>query len=113
MGLVMSREALAGVLSLISGYLIGAVPFGYILYRMRGGLDIRHVGSGNIGASNVMRLGGVSLGVATFLLDAGKGAGAVALARWSTADPTWEASSPRFQWDCHCWSSRVCSLAHA
>ena len=99
----MSREMMAGVLTLITGYLIGAVPFGYILYRMRGGRDIRRVGSGNIGATNVMRSGGFVLGAATLLLDAAKGAGAVALARWMTADPRWEAAAALVALVGHCF----------
>lgn len=54
-------------------FLIGSIPFGYLLYRLRTGGDIRQQGSGNIGATNVMRSAGTTFGILTLLLDAGKG----------------------------------------
>jgi glycerol-3-phosphate acyltransferase PlsY len=54
-------------------YLLGSIPFGYLLVRARSGKDIRALGSGNIGATNVARTSGWSVGVATLLLDAAKG----------------------------------------
>ena len=62
------------------GYLLGSIPFGLLLTRMIG-IDIRSVGSGNIGTTNVLRTGNKGLAAATLLLDAGKGAAAVLLAR--------------------------------
>lgn len=62
------------------GYLIGAVPFGFLLTRAAGLEDIRHIGSGNIGATNVLRTGHKALAGATLLLDIAKGAAAVLLA---------------------------------
>ena len=62
------------------GYLLGSIPFGLLLTRSQG-IDIRAVGSGNIGSTNVLRTGNKPLAVATLLLDAGKGAAAVLLAR--------------------------------
>ncbi len=59
------------------GYLFGSVPFGLLLTRMAGLGDIRSIGSGNIGATNVLRTGNKMLAAATLLLDAGKGAVAV------------------------------------
>ncbi len=58
---------------IICSYLLGSIPFGYILVRTFQGVDVRSVGSGNIGATNVARSGGKKLAVATFLLDAFKG----------------------------------------
>jgi len=63
-------------------YLLGSVPTGYLLVKLFRHEDIRSVGSGNIGATNVLRSGGKGLGAATFVLDALKGATAVALAAW-------------------------------
>ncbi len=63
-----------------SGYLLGAVPFGLVLTRMAGLGDIRAIGSGNIGATNVLRTGNKGLALATLLLDGGKGAIAALLA---------------------------------
>jgi glycerol-3-phosphate acyltransferase PlsY len=68
-----------GLLVLLS-YVLGSIPFGYLLVRARSGGDVRAMGSGNIGATNVARTAGMSIGVATLLLDAGKGYFAVWLA---------------------------------
>ncbi len=65
----------------VAGYLLGAVPFGLVLTRMAGLGDIRTIGSGNIGATNVLRTGRKGLALATLLLDSGKGALAALLAR--------------------------------
>ncbi|EGD58530.1 acyl-phosphate glycerol-3-phosphate acyltransferase [Novosphingobium nitrogenifigens DSM 19370] len=69
--------ALAGVL----GYVFGSIPFGLILARMGGAGDLRAIGSGNIGATNVLRTGRKGLAAGTLLLDLAKGAAAVCLAR--------------------------------
>jgi len=66
--------------ALVGGYLLGAIPFGLILARLGGLGDIRKVGSGNIGATNVLRSGRKGLAAATLVLDGGKGAAAVLLA---------------------------------
>ncbi len=73
---------LAGFLIALPSYLLGSVPTGYLLVRLFRHEDIRSVGSGNIGATNVLRSGGKGLGAATFLLDVLKGAAAVLLAGW-------------------------------
>lgn len=69
------------LLALFVGYLLGSVPFGLILTRLTGGGDLRTVGSGNIGATNVLRTGKKGVAAATLLLDLGKGLGAVLIAR--------------------------------
>lgn len=73
-------------LSLVIAYLLGSIPFGYLLVRWKTGTDVRTKGSGNIGATNVLRTTGRTLGILTLLLDVAKGAAAVALAQWLTAD---------------------------
>jgi glycerol-3-phosphate acyltransferase PlsY len=66
-------------------YLLGSIPFGYLLVRIFRGEDIRRTGSGNIGATNVARSGAKGLGTATLALDALKGATAVGLAAFLAA----------------------------
>jgi glycerol-3-phosphate acyltransferase PlsY len=69
----------APTLSLLLSYLLGAIPFGVILTRIGGAGDLRTIGSGNIGATNVLRTGRKGLAAATLLLDMAKGAVAVLL----------------------------------
>ena len=66
-------------LTILLGYLLGSIPFGLVLTRLAGLGDIRKIGSGNIGATNVLRTGHKGLAAVTVLLDAGKGAAAVFL----------------------------------
>ncbi len=66
----------------IGGYLLGSVPFGLVMARLFGLGDLRQIGSGNIGATNVLRTGNRVAAFLTLVLDAGKGAIAVLLARW-------------------------------
>lgn len=63
------------------GYLLGSIPFGVLITRAAGAGDVRTIGSGNIGATNVLRTGRKDLALATLLLDAGKGAAALLIAR--------------------------------
>lgn len=66
--------------ALALGYLLGSIPFGVVLTRIAGAGDLRAIGSGNIGATNVLRTGRTGLAAATLLLDAAKGFAAVTLA---------------------------------
>lgn len=68
--------------ALLGGYLLGSIPFGLLLTRFAGAGDLRQVGSGNIGATNVLRTGRRGLAAATLLLDLAKGSVAVLLAEW-------------------------------
>ena len=69
------------ILAAAGGYLLGSIPFGLVITRAAGLGDIREIGSGNIGATNVLRTGRKDLALATLLLDAGKAAAALLLAR--------------------------------
>ncbi|HEY0546187.1 MAG TPA: glycerol-3-phosphate 1-O-acyltransferase PlsY [Pyrinomonadaceae bacterium] len=69
------------VLILIAAYLLGSIPFGYLIVRAKEGGDVRETGSGGTGATNVTRRAGKSAGIITLLLDAAKGLAAVYLAR--------------------------------
>lgn len=68
--------------AILLGYLLGSIPFGVLLTRWSGAGDLRQIGSGNIGATNVLRTGRKGLAAATLLLDLAKGAAAVLLAGW-------------------------------
>ena len=84
----MSELGLPHVLAALLGYLLGSIPFGLIAARLGGIGDIRQIGSGNIGATNVLRSGRKDLALATLLLDGGKGAVAVLIARLVSEDVT-------------------------
>ena len=79
MGLIFS---VYGLLALVAGYLLGSIPFGLILTKAAGLGDVRNIGSGNIGATNVLRTGHKGLAVLTLLLDALKGTAAVLVGHW-------------------------------
>ena len=70
------------LITVVVSYLLGSIPFGYLLVRIFRGQDVRNTGSGNIGATNVARTGSKGLAIATLLLDALKGYAAVAFAFW-------------------------------
>lgn len=72
----------SGILAALLGGLLGSIPFGLLLTRAAGLGDVREIGSGSIGATNVLRTGSKALAAATLLLDAFKGLGAVWLAGW-------------------------------
>src|SRR6202789_1533529 len=81
---------LPGLLSIAIAYLLGGIPFGYLLVKLRTGKDVRASGSGNIGATNVLRTTGRAVAVATLLLDIAKGLFAVWLAdKLSDGSPLW------------------------
>lgn len=73
-------------LALVIAYLLGSIPFGYLIVKLRSGADIRETGSGGTGATNVSRKAGKAAGVVTLALDALKGAAAVLIARWLTGE---------------------------
>ncbi|MBO0858968.1 MAG: glycerol-3-phosphate 1-O-acyltransferase PlsY [Chloracidobacterium sp.] len=74
------------IISLILAYLLGSIPFGYLIVKLASGADIRATGSGGTGATNVSRRAGKAAGVVTLALDALKGAAAVFVARWLTGE---------------------------
>ncbi len=78
-----NEAGVAWLTAILLGYALGSIPFGLVLTRLTGGGDLRAIGSGNIGATNVLRTGRKGLAAATLLLDMGKGLLAVLLAwRW-------------------------------
>lgn len=78
------------VLLLLAAYILGGIPFGYLLVRFTTGADVRHLGSGNIGATNVLRTTGRLAGMVTLLFDIVKGWVAVWLmGHFTKQDPLW------------------------
>jgi acyl phosphate:glycerol-3-phosphate acyltransferase len=73
------------VVALSLGYLVGSIPFAWLFGRLATGVDIRRAGSGNVGAANVLRTGGVAVAVCVLLLDVAKGAASVVWATRLTA----------------------------
>jgi glycerol-3-phosphate acyltransferase PlsY len=78
----MILHSLLGIVLIAVAYLLGSIPFGLLLTKYAGLGDIRKLGSGNIGATNVLRTGNKKLAAATLFLDAAKGVVAVLLAKW-------------------------------
>ena len=70
------------LLVIVIAYLLGSIPFGYLIVRAGKGADVRAAGSGGTGATNVSRQAGKAFGIITLLLDAAKGAAAILFARW-------------------------------
>lgn len=95
MTLVPAIDSGAGILAAwaLAGYLMGSVPFGLALARLMGLGDLRSIGSGNIGATNVLRTGSKTAAAATLLLDAAKGGAAVLLARWAAGEDAAQAAA--------------------
>ena len=86
----MDNEALVIAVAVVAAYLIGSFPAPYIVARLRKGIDIREVGSRNMGAANVMYQVGPVDGILVLVVDVGKGAAAVLLARWLGVPPVVE-----------------------
>jgi acyl phosphate:glycerol-3-phosphate acyltransferase len=85
---------MSGPLTTLLAYLLGSIPFGYLIVRWQRGIDVRQTGSRSIGATNVMRNLGISGFIATFVLDCGKGLAAVMLAsRLTENDARWVAAA--------------------
>jgi len=85
---------MSGPLTTLTAYLLGSIPFGYLIVRWQRGIDVRQTGSRSIGATNVMRNLGISGFIATFVLDCGKGLAAVMLAsRLTGSDARWVAAA--------------------
>ena len=80
---------LPGILSIIIGYLLGSIPTAYIVSRMRKGIDIRNIGSGNMGGANVMREIGTHEGIFVGLIDVAKGSGAILIAQTLNIPELW------------------------
>jgi glycerol-3-phosphate acyltransferase PlsY len=89
--LTMRQEILIPLIA----YLLGSIPFGYIMVRLSEGKDIRSIGSGNIGATNVFRTNRL-IGALTYLFDAGKGYLAVLIAGWLGGSIGWQAAAAFF-----------------
>jgi glycerol-3-phosphate acyltransferase PlsY len=96
------------LLLFLSAYLIGSIPFSFIVAKLAAGKDVREHGSRNVGATNVARTAGRVPGVVALLLDLAKGYGAVMLARWMVTLPAWP-----FEAGLQPWQSREMWIALA
>ena len=83
------QQPLRFAIVLITAYLLGSIPFGYLIVRARAGADIRETGSGGTGATNVSRRAGKGAGVLTLILDALKGVSAILIGRLILGDSSW------------------------
>lgn len=83
----------------VLAYLVGSIPFSFLVVRVVAGRDIRQEGSHNVGATNVARTVGRGPGIVALLLDIAKGYGAVALARWVVAQPGWPFAAGTAPWE--------------
>jgi glycerol-3-phosphate acyltransferase PlsY len=83
--MLVSNPLVADAIAVVCGYLLGSIPFGVIATRLGGAGDLRSIGSGSIGATNVLRTGRRELAAITLVGDGGKGAVAVLLAEWLLA----------------------------
>jgi glycerol-3-phosphate acyltransferase PlsY len=94
-----------GALAVVAAYLIGGIPFGLIIVRLMTGADVREAGSGNIGATNVLRTTGLVAGILTLVLDAAKAWIAVWLAdRLSGGNVMWMSAAALAALAGHAWS---------
>src|SRR6267143_2574692 len=82
------------IVAAVAAYLLGSIPFGYLIVRATQGADVRETGSGGTGATNVSRRAGKAAGVVTLVLDALKGAAAVGVASWVLDVPLLVNTSP-------------------
>ena len=77
------------IAAVVIGYLLGSIPFAYIVARLKKGIDIRQLGGGNVGALNVYREAGPAFGLAVLATDVAKGVLAIYVARWLGIDLIW------------------------
>ena len=96
--------AVAGVLLLVASFLVGAIPWGYLAGRIAADVDLRTLGSGGTGATNVLRTLGAKASAVVFILDFVKGLLPVVAARLLGFDPWWVASAGVAAVAGHCWS---------
>jgi acyl phosphate:glycerol-3-phosphate acyltransferase len=96
--------ALTGVLLVAAAYLIGGIPWGYLIGRFYGGIDLRSVGSGGTGATNALRTMGKGASIAVLMLDLLKGMLPVLAAGWLGAGGWWQAAVAVATVAGHCWS---------
>jgi glycerol-3-phosphate acyltransferase PlsY len=97
-----------GILVIVLGYLLGATPFGYLIPRWIKGVDIRSLGTGNPGTANVFRTVGLAAAIPVGVLDIGKGAAPVLLARAASLGEGWALAAGASAVLGHCYSPYLC-----
>ncbi|HWM90093.1 MAG TPA: glycerol-3-phosphate 1-O-acyltransferase PlsY [Thermoanaerobaculia bacterium] len=88
---------------LVLAYLLGSIPFSWLIVKLRAGKDVRTVGSGNVGATNAMRAAGKAAGISALLLDIAKGVAAVLIARRLGSPPALVGAAAFFAMLGHCY----------
>ena len=83
---------------IVVAYLVGSIPFSFLIVKLVAGKDVREHGSRNVGATNVARTAGKMPGIVALLLDVAKGYSAIAIARWITAQPGWPFDAGVLPW---------------
>lgn len=86
---------------IVVAYLVGSIPFSFLIVKLVAGKDVREHGSRNVGATNVARTAGKMPGIIALLLDVAKGYAAIAIARWITAQPVWPFDAGVLPWQSH------------
>lgn len=87
------------ILLLVAAYVVGSIPFSFLVAKTVAGKDVRELGSGNVGATNVARTAGRGAGIVALLLDIAKGWGAVMIARFIVARPEWPFEAGVMAWE--------------
>lgn len=85
----------------VSAYLVGSIPFSFLIVKLVAGKDVREHGSRNVGATNVARTAGKLPGIIALVLDVAKGYAVIVLARWITARPGWPFPAGLLPWESH------------
>jgi glycerol-3-phosphate acyltransferase PlsY len=87
------------ILLIVAAYVVGSIPFSFLVAKIFAGKDVRELGSGNVGATNVARTAGRWAGILALLLDIAKGWGAVVIARYIVARPEWPFDAGVMAWE--------------
>jgi len=100
---MINQSFLLGVISICTGYLLGSLPTGYLAGKWLANIDLRTIGSGSTGATNVLRHVGKPAALTVFLIDVGKGMAAVILSKILNLEDSWQVAAGVFSLAGHIW----------